>query len=120
LRPCCFVVLSDAQARSRRVAEAARETEWKRVSFPREVDPVAIDASGEYPAHVIKGFELGAFVNEELDRVRRSGLTQREYDAVMGLPEPAAALQPATPFTTKEGHETRLEPLVRRHAPGTY
>jgi alkylation response protein AidB-like acyl-CoA dehydrogenase len=115
---------SQAEARSRRVAEAARETEWKRASFLRElflgrlhlewvfpfpeaspprpefrrfyaaledflvtrVDPVAIDATEEYPREVVEGLaQLGAFGMKIPSEYGGLGLTQREYGAAMQL-----------------------------------
>ncbi|MCL2450321.1 MAG: acyl-CoA dehydrogenase family protein, partial [Polyangiaceae bacterium] len=115
---------SQAEARSRRVAEEARETEWKEQSFLRElflgtfhldwvhpfpaaepahpgfrrfysaledflihhVDPVAIDASGEYPRKVIAGLAaLGAFGMKIPTEYGGLGLTQQEYETAMKL-----------------------------------
>lgn len=115
---------SEAQARSRQVAEAARETEWRKTSFLRElflgrlhiewvhpfpttglprptfqrfysglkdllltrVDPIAIDATGEYPPEVIEALaRLGAFGMKIPTEYGGLGLTQREYGAVMQL-----------------------------------
>jgi alkylation response protein AidB-like acyl-CoA dehydrogenase len=115
---------AQAEARSRQVAEAARETEWKKRSFLRElflgklhlewvhpfadsttprpefrsfyaaledflvarVDPVAIDATGEYPPQVLEGLaQLGAFGMKIPIEYGGLGLTQREYGAVMQL-----------------------------------
>jgi alkylation response protein AidB-like acyl-CoA dehydrogenase/CBS domain-containing protein len=115
---------SQAEAQSRRVAEEARETEWKDASFLRElflgrfrldwvhpfpaaeprrpeferfysalkdflvhrVDPVAIDASGEYPREVIDGLaSLGAFGMKIPTEYGGLGLTQREYESAMEL-----------------------------------
>jgi alkylation response protein AidB-like acyl-CoA dehydrogenase len=115
---------SDSEARSRGVAEAARETEWKKAGFLRDlflgslrlnlvypypyqketrsefqafydalraflikhVDPVAIDATGEYPPEVIDGLaKLGAFGMKIPPEYGGLGLSQREYEAVMQL-----------------------------------
>jgi alkylation response protein AidB-like acyl-CoA dehydrogenase len=112
------------EAQSRQVAEAARETEWKKASFLRElflgklhlewvhplpdaseprpefqrfyaaledflvsrVDPVAIDATGEYPREVLEGLaRIGAFGMKIPTEYGGLGLTQREYGAVMQL-----------------------------------
>lgn len=111
------------EGRSREVAEAARETEWKRSSFMRDlflgslrmdllpseprapnrpqftwfrsalesflmnhVDPVRIDATGEYPPEVIRGLAaLGAFGMKIPTEYGGMGLSQREYESVMEL-----------------------------------
>ncbi|HEX2676280.1 MAG TPA: acyl-CoA dehydrogenase family protein [Polyangiales bacterium] len=114
------------EALSRRVAEQAREKEWKGSSFlrelflgrlrtellprlprvdleherrefrelflklneflHREVDPVAIDLSGEYPKHVIEGLaRLGAFGMTIEKKYGGLGLTHREYVRVMKM-----------------------------------
>ncbi len=52
----------------------------------REVDPVAIDSTGEYPARVIDGLrELGAFGMKIPTGYGGLGLSQPEYDRVMKL-----------------------------------
>jgi alkylation response protein AidB-like acyl-CoA dehydrogenase len=115
---------SDDEARSREVAEAARETKWQQASFLRdlflghfradlvlpypaspperqafsdfyarfkrflmaEVDPAAIDETGEYPRHVIEGLAaLGAFGMKIPTEYGGLGLTRREYGKVMQL-----------------------------------
>jgi alkylation response protein AidB-like acyl-CoA dehydrogenase len=115
---------SESEARSRGVAEAARETEWKKAGFLRDVflgslrlnlvypypdqppprpefqafydalrtflvkhvDPVAIDATGEYPPEVIEGLaKLGAFGMKIPPEYGGLGLSQREYESVMQL-----------------------------------
>ena len=114
-----------SEMESRRVAEASRETEWKRPSFLRElflgnfrldlihpyplqtsgdrpefaafyrafreflvdqVDPVEIDATGEYPEHVVEGLaKLGAFGMKIPAKYGGLGFTNREYQKVMQL-----------------------------------
>jgi alkylation response protein AidB-like acyl-CoA dehydrogenase len=115
---------SESEARSRGVAEAARETEWKKAGFLRDlflgslrlnlvypyppqgeprpefeafydglraflikqVDPAAIDATGEYPPEVIEGLaKLGAFGMKIPREYGGLGLALREYEAVMQL-----------------------------------
>jgi alkylation response protein AidB-like acyl-CoA dehydrogenase len=52
----------------------------------REVDPAAIDATGEYPARVLDGLrELGAFGMKIPAEYGGLGLTQPEYDQAMRL-----------------------------------
>lgn len=52
----------------------------------REVDPVAIDATGEYPERVIEGLrKLGAFGMKIPIEYGGLGLSQSEYDNVMKL-----------------------------------
>jgi alkylation response protein AidB-like acyl-CoA dehydrogenase len=51
-----------------------------------EVDPVEIDATGEYPAHVLRGLaELGAFGMKIPEPYGGLGLTHPEYVRVMEL-----------------------------------
>ncbi len=51
-----------------------------------EVDPVEIDRTGEYPAHVLEGLaKLGAFGMKIPEAYGGLGLTQREYGKVMEL-----------------------------------
>jgi alkylation response protein AidB-like acyl-CoA dehydrogenase len=115
---------SESEARSRGVAEAARETEWKKAGFMRDVflgslrlnlvypypdqkaqrpefqafyedlrtflikqvDPVAIDATGEYPREVIDGLaKLGAFGMKIPREYGGLGFSLREYETVMQL-----------------------------------
>jgi alkylation response protein AidB-like acyl-CoA dehydrogenase len=115
---------SQAETRSRDVAEAARETEWKKASFLRDlflgslrldlvqrdqedtkrsaefqtfyrsleqllvdqVDPVAIDESGDYPREVIRALAaLGAFGMKIPTQYGGLGFSQREYEATMQL-----------------------------------
>jgi len=111
-----------SEAESMKVAEASRETEWKRPSFLREmflgdfrldliypfpfqgeerpeftafyrafreffaeqVDAVEIDASGEYPEHVVDGLrKLGAFGMKIPKKYGGLGFTNVEYQKVM-------------------------------------
>jgi len=52
----------------------------------REVDPVEIDTTGEYPERVLKGLrELGAFGMKIPVEYGGLGLTQPEYDSAMKL-----------------------------------
>jgi len=113
-----------AERESRKVAEAARQTEWREPSFMRElflgrfrfdlvhpfpsasrprpefkefydrfraflrdqVDPVAIDASGEYPPEMIDGLKrLGAFGMKIPREYGGIGMTQAEYGEIMEL-----------------------------------
>ena len=115
-----------SEQESMRLAEASRETEWKRPSLMRElflgnfqldllhpfpfplsgeerpeftafyghfldflrneVDPAAIDASGEYPERVIAGLrDLGAFGMKIPREYGGLGLNQLEYQKVMEL-----------------------------------
>ena len=115
---------SEAEFRSREMAERARETEWKKASFLRDlflgslrldlvqravddrpwraefqtfyraleallvsqVDPVAIDESGEYPREVIAALtELGAFGMKIPREYGGLGFSQREYETAMQL-----------------------------------
>jgi len=64
-----------------------RDFYWKLHRFLRsEVDPVAIDQSGEYPRHVIDGLaRLGAFGMKIATEYGGLGLTHREYVRVMKL-----------------------------------
>lgn len=112
------------EQRSRAVAEASRETEWKRAAFLRElflgnyrldlvhpfpdpppdrpafrgfydgleaflkkeVDPVEIDATGEYPERVVEGLKrLGAFGMKIPVEYGGLGLTHPEYVKTMEL-----------------------------------
>jgi alkylation response protein AidB-like acyl-CoA dehydrogenase len=114
----------DDIARSREVAEAAREVEWQGAGFLRdlflgrlrmelihpypeggaerpafkafydaferflreEVDPVAIDESGEYPPRVIEGLRaMGAFGMKIPAEFGGLGMSQVEYGKVMQL-----------------------------------
>jgi alkylation response protein AidB-like acyl-CoA dehydrogenase len=116
--------VNDDVARSREVAEAARESEWQGAGFLRElflgkldldlihpyplagperpefarfyaelerflrdeVDPVAIDETGEYPPAVVEGLKrLGAFGMKVPLEYGGLGLTQVEYAKVMQL-----------------------------------
>jgi hypothetical protein len=108
---------------SREVTEAAREHEWRRTGFLRDlflgrfraelfhpypdeprrpeflafcegleaflrtkVDPVAIDATGEYPDEVLRGLrELGAFGMTIPAQYGGLGLSHREYERAMML-----------------------------------
>ncbi len=113
-----------SEQEARKVAEAARETEWKSPSFMKElflgnfrsdlvhpyplidqerpefaafldalrafllaeVDPVAIDATGEYPAHVLDGLrKLGAFGLKIPREYGGLGFSMLEYGKVMEL-----------------------------------
>lgn len=113
-----------SEQRSRQIAEHAREKEWKKANFLRdlflgsfradlvlpypdemverprfrafydelatflktEVDPVAIDEAGEYPAEVVQGLaRLGAFGMKISTDYGGLGFTQREYEHVMEL-----------------------------------
>jgi alkylation response protein AidB-like acyl-CoA dehydrogenase len=116
---------SSEEARSRQVAEGARETQWQRKDFLRglflgslrldlvvpypldaapprpafasfysrletflmsNVDPVAIDETGEYPRSVLDGLAaMGAFGMKIPVEYGGLGLTQREYGRVMQL-----------------------------------
>ncbi len=115
---------SAGERESLRVAEAARETEWRQPSFLRElflgdfrmdlidpfpavdtprpefrefyrrlsrfladqVDAAAIDASGEYPAHVVDGLKrMGAFGMKVPAEYGGLGFTQAEYSEIMEL-----------------------------------
>ncbi len=114
---------TDEERRSREVAEASREAEWKDASFLRDlflgrfrldlihpfprgvegprfrefyaelrrfleerVDPVEIDAVGEYPEGVIAGLaELGAFGMKIPEKYGGLGLGQWEYGRAMEL-----------------------------------
>jgi alkylation response protein AidB-like acyl-CoA dehydrogenase len=54
--------------------------------FEQEVDPVAIDATGEYPPHVIDGLrQLGAFGMKVPAAYGGLGFTNVEYNRVMTL-----------------------------------
>jgi len=117
-------MLVEGEAQSRQVAEAARETGWKKATFLRDlflgsfrpelvypypdelperpkfssfyerfraflekdVDPVAIDETGEYPREVIEQLAaMGAFGMKISAEYGGLGFTQREYDRVMML-----------------------------------
>ncbi len=113
-----------SERESLRVAESARQAEWKAPSFMKElflgnfrldlvhpfptggdtrpefvrfyetfarflrerVDPVAIDATGEYPADVIDGLKrMGAFGMKIPTEYGGLGFTQLEYSRIMEL-----------------------------------
>jgi alkylation response protein AidB-like acyl-CoA dehydrogenase len=113
-----------SELESRKVAEASRETEWKKPSFLREmflgnfrldlihpyplpeeerpefaafynaikeflrdqVDPVEIDATGEYPEQVVDGLrKLGAFGMKIPKKYGGLGFSNVEYQRVMQL-----------------------------------
>jgi alkylation response protein AidB-like acyl-CoA dehydrogenase len=115
---------AEEQGRSREVAEASREQQWRGDSFLRElflgryrldlfdslalaaperpafrafhdavreflaseVDPVEIDARGEYPESVVRGLaRLGAFGMKIPEQYGGLGLTHAEYMKVMAL-----------------------------------
>ncbi|HKU37358.1 MAG TPA: acyl-CoA dehydrogenase family protein [Polyangiales bacterium] len=60
--------------------------EQLRTFLHEQVDPVAIDESGEYPAHVIEGLaKLGAFGMKIPKQYGGLGLTHHEYVRVMKL-----------------------------------
>src|SRR5258708_23681133 len=131
---------SESEARSRGVAEAARETEWKKAGFMRDlflgslrlnlvypypdqsaprpefkafydalrtflvkhVDPVAIDATGEYPREVIDGLaKLGAFGLKIPREYGGLGFARREYETVTQL---------------IGSHDSDITPLLSAHA----
>jgi len=116
-------IRASTELEARKVAEAARESEWGRASFLKElflgnfrldlihpfpeaperpefasfferfktflhdqVDSVAIDATGEYPAEVIDGLrKLGAFGMKIPKEYGGLGFSQVEYSRVMEL-----------------------------------